>query len=157
MKKVLRALSIGAMALQGAALLVFLLTVALQRQLMSLMSYSPEMLPYFIFPGVQTVYLLLVTAVIVAIGVSTLAQGRSIWAEIVGIVMLAVVCTLFYRVGVQAEIRLFAAPRGATYLAAYSARQALTGIANSISGLASSLALVACGMSIAEKKLAPRA
>ena len=106
MKKVLRALSIGAMALQGAALLVFLLTVALQRQLMSLMSYSPEMLSYFIFPGVQTVYLLLVTAVIVAIGVSTLAQGRSIWAEIVGIVMLAV---------------------------------------------------VACGMSIAEKKLAPRA
>ena len=86
MKKVLRALSIGAMALQGAALLVFLLTVAGQR-----------------------------------------------------------------------EIRLFAAPRGATYLAAYSTLQALTGIANSISGLASSLALVACGMSIAEKKLAPRA
>ncbi|MDY4519283.1 MAG: hypothetical protein SPE01_11735 [Candidatus Spyradocola sp.] len=157
MKKWLKGLSVCAVVLQVLALVVFLVTVLLQRQFKHMMDYPDEIVSYFNFPVVQTVYLLLVTAVIGVICISTLVRGRSIWAEIMGIVMLTVVCTLFYRVGVMAETSLFVSPRGSSYLAAYSSLQMLTGAADNIARLASSLALVACGMSIAAKKLAPRA
>ena len=156
MKKWLKGLSVCAVVLQVVALVVFLVTVLLQRQFKHMMDYPDEIVSYFNFPVVQTVYLLLVTAVIGVICISTLMRGRSIWAEIMGIVMLTVVCTLFYRLGTMIEQQL-CARFGSTYLTAHSMTLSITGIAQSISGLASSLALVACGMSIASKKLSAKA
>lgn len=156
MKKGILGISASALVLQILSLLVFLVTVLAQRQIKHAMNYPPDIVAEFSIPCVQTVYLLLVTAAIAVVCISALGKGRSIWAEVAGIVMLTVVCALFYRLGTMIEQKL-CAQFGSTYLAAHSTTLSITGIAQSISNLASSLALVACGMSIAAKKLAPKA
>lgn len=112
-----------------------------QRQFKILFTADPKVVSLFTVPIAQMLHLLCVTLVIALVCIGSFSKGRSIQVKIFGIVMFAFVCTLF------------AASHGTVYPASFSSLHSIADIAHFLSNIASSLALVSCGMSIAVKEL----
>ena len=153
MKKAHKFVSFAAVALQLLSFLVFLIMVLFQRSFKPLFSSDPEVIHTFNFPIASTLYMLCVTVAILLILLGVFFKGRGIWAELICVVLLVAVCPLISRLGITLETALFVARRGTVYLAAFSSLQSLTNFATGITDVASALALVACGMGIALKKI----
>jgi len=120
------------------------------------MSYDPEITHYFTFPIAGTLNMLLLTLAVLLLCAALFFKGRNIIPELLCIALLVLVCPFIARIGNTLETSLIAAPRGTTYLASYSALSSLLNIATGITDVASALALIACGMGIALKKVAPK-
>ena len=156
MKKAHKFISFAAVALQLLSFLCFFVVVIFQRQFKGLMSYDPEITHYFTFPIAGTLNMLLLTLAVLLLCAALFFKGRNIVPELLCIALLVLVCPFIARIGNTLETSLIAAPRGTTYLASYSALSSLLNIATGITDVASALALIACGMGIALKKVAPK-
>ena len=156
MKKAHKFISFAAVALQLLSFLCFFVVVIFQRQFKGLMSYDPEITHCFTFPIAGTLNMLLLTLAVLLLCAALFFKGRNIIPELLCIALLVLVCPFIARIGNTLETSLIAAPRGTTYLASYSALSSLLNIATGITDVASALALIACGMGIALKKVAPK-
>ena len=152
MNRSTKIVSFIAVGLNVLAFLVFIVLILFQRQFKPLLSVSPQVVSTFNFPIAQTLYMLSAGLAILLPCAGCFIKTKGIWPELLCIIMLLVLCPVLSALGNTLETSLFVAPRGEVYLASFSVMQSLTGIATGMTGTASSLALIACGMGIVFKK-----
>lgn len=150
MRKTPRVLTVIATAIAALCLLGILACVVLQKLLIPIMSASPEALEKFIVPVGPVMYVLGVFLVLLMLAVTTKNQRTGCWMEILCTVLLAVLPSL--QSGVTLLQNMLIGNRGASQLVAFSVVNSLCSIPVGVVYFAVVLALLACGMSIADKR-----
>ncbi len=154
MKKIQRVLALSAAGVQLLSLLVYIGTILLQNPLKKLFGASPELLGLSFssfIPIVDTLSMLGLTALILLLALFA-PRSRSILPEIAGIVLLTLSGTLLYNLLSSLEMSLLGSWLGTYHIASRSLLLGYLGVAQFISGIAKSLALTLCGMSLVMKK-----
>lgn len=145
-------LATAAGIVQLLSLTAYFIVILFQRFFKTLFTGQSEALEVFSFPIAQSLQILLLTCGVLLVVLAVYAKGRSLWAEILAILLIIVLCPLVARFGGILENMLIG-NKGVEQLISFSTLQSVTGFPLMFSGMASSLALVASGMSLAAKKL----
>lgn len=145
-------LATAAGVMQLLSLAAFFIVILFQRFFKTLFTGQPEALDVFSFPIAQSLQILLLTCGVLLVVLAVYTKGRSFGAEILAILIIIALCPLVARFGGIVE-NMLNGNKGAEQLISFSTLQAVTAFPLMFSGMASSLALVASGMSLAAKKL----
>ena len=152
MHKSARVLAIIAEVLAAIAFVALLVFILLQRTLMPVFSANEEMLTQFVFPVGPVTYGLGALLVLLLLAFVAGSQKVGIWAEILVIFLLALLPTAQNGM-TTLQTMLTGQFSGSLKVAATAVVNSLCSIPLGVSHLAVVLALVACGMSIAYKKM----
>ena len=150
MRKTPRVLSVIATVIAAICLLGILVCVVLQKLLLPLMSAAPEAIERFIVPVGPVLYVLGVFLVLLMLTVATSTRKTGYWMEILCAVLLALLPSL--QSGVTLLQNMLMGNYGASQLVAFSVVSSLCSIPVGAVYFAVVLALLACGMSIADKR-----
>lgn len=153
MKKAIRILSIIAAAIMVLTAVLFLAAVLLQGVLGPMLFGYPESVrEYFAFPAGQTVYILGITAVTVLLATTGGAERVGMWVEILSAALIGIVLPLIQSVLSVAQ-NVMLGVQGGLAVAANAMVSNLCSYATFLMPVATTLALLAAGMSIAYKRM----
>jgi len=156
MKKTAKVVSVGAVAVQLLALLIFLFVVIFQRQVKMATGAPEDIISFFVWPVASTLFMLCMLVSVALPMVGSFVSWRAPVLEIAAIVLLAAVCPLVNNVGGTLESMVKGNYQGVQALAAYGSLSSALAIPTGISGLASALGLVSAGMGIAVKRISAK-
>lgn len=154
MKKLIKTLSFAALGILTFSLMAALLGFVYREPLLSLI-YHHEDLP-FVLPVGGVVALMLRMG---AVGWICFCAGEGrygVWAEILAAAVLAVVAPFFNWLLSWLQPMVFGRAWGVEYSLGLSGAQLLLSYTTALTGVAVALALLVCGMSIADKLLAKK-
>ena len=146
-----KVLAVIAGVVQMLSTFAFFVVILLQKVFKGMMSQDPDVLSVFSFPIAQTVQVLLLTCAVLLVVLGIFLKGRSFWAEILALVLIVFLCPLVARFGGMAETTFIGA-KGVEKLISYSTLTGITAFPLMLSGMGSSLSMVAAGMSMCFKK-----
>lgn len=154
MNKFIRVTAIVGAALVALSLCLLLVSVPLQSVLGRVYMQGGEILGYLpIFPVAAFVNLFLLLGCTVPVIFCAGRKKGGIWLEILVLVALVLVLPIISSVLSTGLSVVAGKVRGSTYMAAYSVVNAVSGWFTWLSGIGRAVTLVACGMSITNKKL----
>ena len=153
MKKAIRILSIIAAAIMVLTAVLFLAAVLLQGVLGPMLFGYPESVrEYFAFPAGQPVYILGITAVTVLLATTGGAERVGMWVEILSAALIGIVLPLIQSVLSVAQ-NVMLGVQGGLAVAANAMVSNLCSYATFLMPVATTLALLAAGMSICYKRM----
>ena len=153
MKKAIRILSIIAAAIMVLTAVLFLAAVLLQGVLGPMLYHYPETIrEFFEFPAGQAVYILGVTAVTILLATTGGMEKIGIWVELLCAALIGVVLPLIQSVLSVAQ-HVMLGMQGNLAMVANSMVNSLCSYATFLMPVATTLALLAAGMSICYKRM----
>lgn len=153
MKKAIRILSVIAAAIMVLTAVLFLGVVLLQGVLGPMIFNYPEMVrEHFAFPAGQAVYIFGITAVTVLLATTGGAERIGMWVEILSAALIGVVLPLIQSVLTVSQ-NVMLGMQGNMVLLSYNMVNSLCSYATFLMPVATTLALLAAGMSLAYKRM----
>lgn len=153
MKKAIRILSIIAAAIMVLTAVLFLAAVLLQGVLGPMLYHYPETIrEFFVFPAGQAVYILGVTAVTILLATTGGVEKIGIWVELLSAALIGVVLPLI-QTALSVSQNVMLGELGGLAVAANAVVSNLCSYATFLMPVATTLALLAAGMSIAYKRM----
>jgi len=155
MKKAIKTLSIVSLAFAILSVILFAVLFALRNVVGTIyMTTVTTLLP--VIPAGSLIGVL--SAALICLFVTLAASGKTgIWAEILLIILIIVPIPIVVNLAGLLQTTLLGTRRGVDMMVSLSVMNNVTSFAEHFAGAARMLALVVCGMSIAVKKLTPRA
>lgn len=154
MKKMIRVLSVIAAAIMVLTCVLFLAAVLLQGVLAPmLLSYPESVREHFSFPAGQAVYVFGLTAVAVLLATTGGVEHFGYWVEILSGALVGIVLPLIQSVLSVSQNVMISQTVGQMAMVAYSAVNSLCSFATFLVPVATTLMLLAAGMSLAYKRM----
>ena len=156
MKKTIRILSIIAAAIMALTTVLFFAVVLLQSVLGPMIFNYPESISkFFVFPGGQAVYVLGITAVTILLATTGGVEKIGIWVELLSAALIGVVLPLIQS-ALNVAQNVMLGMQGGLALAANGMVTNLCSYATFLVPVATTIALLAAGMSICYKRMITR-